>query len=150
MRFTTSLKGVYRGQFDPAGAYSTFDPRQPSLEAMERSGLFCKRIREAVGNEVRSPVRNPRPVLTHLRRYIRFAARHLEATILWFEEPVPPEMPEEMAKVARQTKVPIATGERLCTKWRIRAGAGNRRGFDPADEFRAVWAACWRRKKSPA
>ena len=26
-------------------------------------------------------------------------------------------MPEEMAKVARSTKVPIATGERLCTKY---------------------------------
>ena len=36
---------------------------------------------------------------------------------LWFEEPTPPEIPEEMAKVARQTKIPIATGERLTTKY---------------------------------
>jgi galactonate dehydratase len=26
-------------------------------------------------------------------------------------------MPEEMAKVARSTKIPVATGERLCTKY---------------------------------
>ena len=38
-------------KFDPAGAYSVFDPRQPSLEIMDRSELFCKRIREAVGSK---------------------------------------------------------------------------------------------------
>jgi L-alanine-DL-glutamate epimerase-like enolase superfamily enzyme len=36
---------------------------------------------------------------------------------LWFEEPVPPDMPEVMAQVARGTSIPIATGERLATKW---------------------------------
>jgi len=36
---------------------------------------------------------------------------------LWFEEPVPPEMPEQMAQVAAQSAVPIATGERLTTKY---------------------------------
>jgi 2-dehydro-3-deoxyphosphogalactonate aldolase len=34
---------------------------------------------------------------------------------LWFEEPVPPENTKEMAKVARSTTIPIATGERLAT-----------------------------------
>ena len=34
---------------------------------------------------------------------------------LWFEEPVPPENTKEMAKVARSTTIPIATGERLTT-----------------------------------
>ena len=36
---------------------------------------------------------------------------------LWFEEPVPPDMPEVMAQVARGTSIPIATGERLTTKF---------------------------------
>ncbi len=45
-------------------------------------------------------------------------ARQLEAfDPLWFEEPVPPEMPEQMAIVARGTSIPIATGERLTTKY---------------------------------
>lgn len=35
---------------------------------------------------------------------------------LWFEEPIPPESPELMADVAAFTSVPVATGERLCTK----------------------------------
>jgi len=48
---------------------------------------------------------------------------------LWFEEPVPPEMPEQMAIVARGTRIPIATGERLTTKYEyarvLAAGAAN-------------------------
>ena len=36
---------------------------------------------------------------------------------LWLEEPTPPEIPEEMAIVARHTSIPIATGERLTTKY---------------------------------
>jgi galactonate dehydratase len=35
---------------------------------------------------------------------------------LWFEEPVPLENVDEMARVAQHTTVPIATGERLHTK----------------------------------
>jgi 2-dehydro-3-deoxyphosphogalactonate aldolase len=33
------------------------------------------------------------------------------------EEPTPPENPREMARVARHTSIPIATGERLTTKY---------------------------------
>ena len=48
---------------------------------------------------------------------IRLAQRLEQYDPLWFEEPTPPEMPEEMAKVARGTSIPIATGERLTTKY---------------------------------
>jgi L-alanine-DL-glutamate epimerase-like enolase superfamily enzyme len=45
-------------------------------------------------------------------------ARQLESyDPLWFEEPVPPDMPEQMAVVARGTRIPIAAGERLTTKY---------------------------------
>jgi L-alanine-DL-glutamate epimerase-like enolase superfamily enzyme len=44
-------------------------------------------------------------------------ARHIEPyDPLWFEEPVPPDNVPEMAKVAGQTSIPIAAGERLATK----------------------------------
>jgi galactonate dehydratase len=36
---------------------------------------------------------------------------------LWFEEPVPPENVEELARVAAHTSIPIAAGERLATKY---------------------------------
>ena len=48
---------------------------------------------------------------------IRLARRLERYDPLWLEEPTPPEMPEEMAKVARATTIPIATGERLTTKY---------------------------------
>lgn len=108
-------KGFTALKFDPAGAYSAFDPRQPSLEALERSELFMKRLRQAVGTKA--------DLLfgTHgqftASGAIRLAKRLEPYDPLWFEEPVPPEMPEEMAKVARATSVPIATGERLTTKY---------------------------------
>lgn len=102
-------------KFDPAGPYSSFDPRQPSLEALERSELFCRLIREAVGSKA--------DLLfgTHGQftpsGAIRLARRLEAYDPLWFEEPTPPERPEEMAKVARKTSIPIATGERLTTKY---------------------------------
>ena len=102
-------------KFDPAGPYSTFDPRQPSLERLEISERMTRRIREAVGTKA--------DLLfgTHGQFTASGAvrlARRLEAyDPLWFEEPVPPEKPEEMAIVARQTTIPIAAGERLTTKY---------------------------------
>jgi galactonate dehydratase len=102
-------------KFDPAGPYSTFDPRQPSLERLELSAAFCQRIREAVGT------RCDLLFGTHGQFTVsgaRRLAQKLEPyTPLWFEEPTPPEMPEEMAKVAASTTIPIATGERLTTKY---------------------------------
>ena len=102
-------------KFDPAGAYSTFDPRQPSLERMELSEAFCKTLRAAVGTKCDLLFGTHGQFTTS--GAIRLA-RKLEAyDPLWFEEPVPPEMPEEMARVARQTTIPIAAGERLTTKY---------------------------------
>jgi galactonate dehydratase len=102
-------------KFDPTGGYSNFDPRQPSLERMELSEAFCRKIREAVGTKC--------DLLfgTHgqftASGAIRLSRRLEPYDPLWFEEPTPPEMPEEMARVARQTSIPIATGERLATKY---------------------------------
>ena len=94
---------------------SAFDPRQPSLESMELCVKFCKLIREAVGTKA--------DLLfgTHgqftASGAIRFAKKIEPYDPLWFEEPTPPDKPEEMALVARGTSIPIATGERLTTKY---------------------------------
>ena len=102
-------------KFDPAGAYSAFDPRQPDLEALDRSEAYVRAVREAVGSHC--------DLLfgTHgqftASGAIRLAQRLEEFDPLWFEEPVPPDLPEEMATVARATSIPIATGERLTTKF---------------------------------
>ena len=108
-------QGFTAVKFDPAGAYSAFDPRQPSLESLDRSERFCKAIREAVGTKA-DLLFGTHGQFTPAGA-IRLARRLEPYDPLWFEEPVPPEMPEEMAKVARATSIPVATGERLCTKY---------------------------------
>ena len=108
-------QGFTAVKFDCAGPYSTFDPRQPSLERLELCEAFMRTLREAVGTKC--------DLLfgTHGQFTVSGAlrlARRIEAyEPLWFEEPTPPEEPEEMAKVAAQCRVPIATGERLTTKY---------------------------------
>jgi len=48
-------------------------------------------------------------------------ARSLEPYDPWFiEEPAPPENAKGIAQVARATTIPVATGERLFTKWAFR------------------------------
>jgi 2-dehydro-3-deoxyphosphogalactonate aldolase len=102
-------------KFDPAGAYSAFDPRQPDLESLELSALFVKRLREAVGAKADLLFGTHGQFTTS--GAIRLAKRLEPYDPLWFEEPCPPEMPEEMARVARATSIPVATGERLTTKY---------------------------------
>jgi galactonate dehydratase len=102
-------------KFDPAGPYTVFDGGMPTGEELERSAAFMKAIREAVGSGV--------DLLfgTHgqftAAGAIRLAQRVEAYDPLWFEEPVPPENTQEMARVARATSIPVATGERLCTKY---------------------------------
>jgi len=102
-------------KFDPVGPYSAFDPRQLSLEALDLSETFVKRIREAVGSKC-DLLFGTHGQMT-ASGAIRLAKRLERFDPLWLEEPVPPENVEEMAVVARSTSIPIATGERLATKY---------------------------------
>ncbi|MDH3667387.1 MAG: mandelate racemase/muconate lactonizing enzyme family protein [Paracoccaceae bacterium] len=102
-------------KFDPAGPYTVFDPHQPTLEDLERSEAFCKALREAVGTRADLLFGTHGQFTTSGAK--RMARRLEPYEPLWFEEPVAAEMPEQMAEVARSTSVPIATGERLVTKY---------------------------------
>lgn len=108
-------RGFTAVKVDPAGTYSAYDPRQPSVNRLDLCETYVRRMREAVGGSA--------DLLfgTHGQFTVsgaRRLARRLEPyEPLWFEEPVPPEMPEQMAEVARATSIPIATGERLATKY---------------------------------
>ncbi|EFO32012.1 D-galactonate dehydratase [Roseibium sp. TrichSKD4] len=107
-------RGFTAVKFDPAGPYTIYDGHQPRLEDLERSEQFCKIIREAVGT------RADLLFGTHGQFTVSGAkrmARRLEKyDPLWFEEPTTPENPSDMAEIARSTTIPVATGERLCSK----------------------------------
>ncbi len=102
-------------KFDPAGAYSAFDPRQLSLEALDLCERFVRTLREAVGTKA-DLLFGTHGQMTAAGA-IRLARRLEPYDPLWFEEPTPPDVPEEMGKVARGTTIPIAAGERLATKY---------------------------------
>jgi len=101
-------------KFDPAGPFSIYDGHQPRREDITRSVAFCRDIREAVGDHA--------DLLfgTHGQFTVSGAKRMARALEefdpLWFEEPLPPENPTDMAQVASFTSIPVAAGERLCTK----------------------------------
>lgn len=118
-------QGFTAVKFDPAGPYTAFDPRQLSLEALDRCEAYIKAVREAVGSGC-DLLFGTHGQMTPAGA-IRLARRLEPYDPLWLEEPTPPENPEEMAKVARATTIPIATGERLTTKYDflpvLRAGA---------------------------
>lgn len=124
---TVVAQGFTAVKFDPAGPYTIYDGHQPSLEDLDRSEAFCRQVRAAVGT------RADLLFGTHGQFTVsgaRRMARRLEPyDPLWFEEPVPPESPEDMARVAAATCIPIATGERLCTKYEfarvLEAGAAS-------------------------
>ena len=101
-------------KFDPAGPYTIHGGHQPTMPDLDRSGAFCRRIREAVGD------RADLLFGTHGQftpaGAIRLARRIAPYDPLWFEEPIPPDAPLDLAQVAAASPVPIAAGERLTTK----------------------------------
>lgn len=107
-------RGFTALKFDPAGPYTAMGGHQPSGDRLELSAQFMRSIRESVGDRV--------DLLfgTHGQftpsGAIRLAKRLEEFDPLWFEEPTPPDDVAGMARVASQTSIPIAAGERLTTK----------------------------------
>ncbi|WP_291912170.1 mandelate racemase/muconate lactonizing enzyme family protein [Limnohabitans sp.] len=102
-------------KFDPAGPYSAYDGRQLSLTELDRSETFVRMLREAVG--LKADLLFGTHGQMTAAGALRLARRLEPYDPLWFEEPMPPDNPREMAKVARGTSIPIATGERLATKY---------------------------------
>ncbi len=116
-------RGYTAVKFDPAGPYTMRGGHHPSRYDIETSVQFCAAVRQAVG---------PRADLlfgTHGQfnpgGAIRMAKAIEPYDPLWFEEPVPPDAPEAMAKVARATSIPVATGERLTTRAEFQAALTN-------------------------
>jgi len=94
-------------------------PRDIPLKDLKHAASIFRHIREAVGDELEVGIGTHGQFST--AGAVRAAKVFEEYEPMWFEEPVPPEMVEEMARVARQTSIPIASGERLATKYEFAA-----------------------------
>ena len=108
-------QGFTAVKFDPVGAYTPLDPRQLSLEDLIKVENFVKIIHSSVKNKCDLLIGTHGQMTT--ASAIRLAKRLEKFDPMWFEEPVPPENFEEMGRVSLSTSIPIATGERLTTKY---------------------------------
>ncbi len=111
-------QGFTAVKFDPVMPMGAFDPRQLSLQALDNAELVVKNVRQAVGGKCDLLIGTHGQMTTSSA--IRLAKRLERFDPLWLEEPVPPENVDEMARVARATSIPIASGERLATKYEFR------------------------------
>lgn len=90
-------------------------PRDIPLWEIEHAAKIFESIRNAVGNNMEVGIGTHGQLTTYSA--IRVADILEPYHPFWFEEPVPLENIEEMARVAAHTSIPIATGERLVTKY---------------------------------
>ncbi|MCL6285729.1 mandelate racemase/muconate lactonizing enzyme family protein [Ruegeria sp. 2012CJ41-6] len=107
-------QGYTAVKFDPAGPYTIRGGHMPAMRDITQSVAFCEAIRDAVGDRADLLFGTHGQFST--AGAIRLAKAIEPYNPLWFEEPIPPDNIDEMAKVARATSIPVATGERLCTK----------------------------------
>ena len=107
-------RGYTAVKFDPAGPYTKRGGHMPAMSDISQSVAFCKAIREAVGDKADLLFGTHGQFTT--AGAIRLGQAIEPYSPLWFEEPVPPDNYAEMAKVAQAVRIPVSTGERLCTK----------------------------------
>ena len=101
-------------KFDPFTPFFPH-PRDYPLKTIRHVAKIFKSIRDAVGDELEIAIGTHGQFSTATA--IRVAKELEEFSPFWFEEPVPPENIDEMARVAAHTSIPIASGERLVTKF---------------------------------
>ena len=114
-------------KFDPAGPYTLRGGHMPAMTDIDLSVRMCKAIRGAVGTKADLLFGTHGQFSTG--GAIRLGHAIEPYNPLWFEEPVPPDNVEAMARVANALRIPVATGERLTTKAEfasvLRSGAAN-------------------------
>ncbi|MGA0907051.1 MAG: mandelate racemase/muconate lactonizing enzyme family protein [bacterium] len=101
-------------KFDPAGPYTMRGGHMPALADISRSVEFCRVLRETVGDRADLLFGTHGQFTT--AGAIRLGQELEPYRPLWFEEPIPPDNLLEFAAVAKAIRIPVATGERLCTK----------------------------------
>lgn len=99
---------------DPLGLAN----QRMDIEDMRLAVDRIRATRAAVGDDVEILVEGHGRLSPNMA--IRMARMLEEFNPFFYEEPVPPENVDEMAKVAASINIPVATGERLYTRWAFR------------------------------
>ncbi|HYJ13324.1 MAG TPA: mandelate racemase/muconate lactonizing enzyme family protein, partial [Thermomicrobiales bacterium] len=101
--------------------WTAFDPDallENEAREIARKAEFMAAAREAVGHDVEIYVEcgerlSPRTAMAAAEAFAPYRPG-------WFEEPIPFENPAAMVQLAQRLPVPIATGERLVSRWEFR------------------------------
>ncbi len=123
----TTPEGAYEGAKDAvrrgfsAFKWTAFDAnrlRENEHRAITDAAALMAAAREGAGDDVEIFVEcaerlSPRTAVLAARAF-------LPSRPAWFEEPIPFENAKAMAQLARELPVPIATGERLLSRWEFR------------------------------
>lgn len=87
-------------------------------EKIAKAAAIVRAVREAVGDKVQLLIE------CHGRfspdKAIQIAREIEQYKPYLFEEPVPPDNIDALVRVTQSTKMPVATGERICTQWDVR------------------------------
>ena len=102
-------------KFDPLIEYTILDPRQLTIKELTKAEDYIKKIRNAVGNKCDLLIGTHGQMTPSSA--IQFAKLIEKYNPMWFEEPVPPSNFDTIGFVANNCSIPIATGERLSTKY---------------------------------
>ena len=128
--------GLHGPQVRPAGAYATLDPRQPSLEALERSETLRRLVREAVGDRG-ATCSSARTASSRRRARSGSRGGSSRSTRSGSRSPLRRRRPEQMARGRPSHVDPDRDRRAADDEARVRACARDRRGVDPAAEPRA-------------
>ena len=102
----------------PAVKFGAYGENDRMLDAVEEAERRCRAVRDRVGDKMDIMIEcHGRPSLQIVLNLVQSLAKYKP---LWIEEPLFPENVDAMAELCRHSQIPIATGERLFTKWGFR------------------------------
>jgi len=105
-------------EMDPEGHIRLVSHRSISNEAEQAAVAAVKAVRDSIGPKVDLMLDMSAELTTDA--IIRLGRKLEEWNIAFLEEPVDPSDPQALKKVSEQVHIPIATGERLYTRYGFR------------------------------
>jgi galactonate dehydratase len=98
--------------------FETYGVNDRMLTAVDEAERRCRAVRERVGDKIDIMLEcHGRPNLHTALSLVQVLAKYKP---LWIEEPLFPENVDALAELCRHTRIPIATGERVFTKYGFR------------------------------
>lgn len=123
---SVAQKGFQALKFDPFAHvnYLYGEDLAPDLSLSEaqkqRALAVSKAVQDAVGKDIQVAIETHAMLNGPTAIEMAHRLEALDLNCMWYEEPAPPEMPDAIADIKRRTRLPIAVGERLHSRYMFR------------------------------